>query len=182
MAASNSRLKRLAIASFCLAVGLVVAACSSGDAAPTPEPSPTPTIPEIVELLRPSIVHIQTEAVRLDSLNRPVPTGGVGTGEIIDLAGHILTNNHVIEGAERIIVTLFDGRGVEAQLIGRDPSTDLAVIKIPAGGLTPIPIGRSADVRVGDHVIAIGHALDLPGGPTVTGGWRVCTLSLTSST
>ena len=175
MATSTFPLRRLSIASLGVAVGVIVAACGGGDATPTggsaAEVSPTPTTPEIIELLRPSIVHIQTEAVRLDTLNRPVSTGGVGTGEIIDLDGHILTNNHVIEGAERIIVTLFDGRGVEAQLIGRDPSTDLAVIQIPAEGLTPIPIGRSADVRVGDHVIAIGHALDLPGGPTVTGGW-----------
>ncbi len=163
------------MASFGVAVAVVVAACGGGNATPTSPPTPavqpTPTTPEIVELLRPSIVHVQTEAVRLDTMNRPVPTGGVGTGEIIDRAGHILTNNHVIEGAERIIVTLFDGRGVEAQLVGRDPLTDLAVIQIPTEGLTPIPIGSSSDLKVGDHVIAIGHARDLPGGPTVTGGW-----------
>ena len=155
---------------------------------PTPQtPTPTPTntlapsnsnndvsphsrIPDVVKRLRPSVVHIQTEAVRLDAFNRPVPTGGVGSGEILDLQGHILTNNHVIAGAERILVTLSDGRGLEAVLIGGDASIDLAVIKVEAEGLTPILIGSSSELEVGEQVVAIGHALDLPGGPTVTSG------------
>ena len=128
------------------------------------------SIPEIVELLSPSVVHIQTEAVQIDAFNRPIPAGGVGTGEIIDVKGYILTNNHVVEGAQRIIVTLRDDRVFEARIIGRDPATDLAVIQIDADNLVPIKFGRSSDLRIGDPVIAIGHALDLPGGPTVTGG------------
>ena len=70
-------------------------------ATPTPPPNPPPvarTIPEIIKELTPSVVHIQTEAVRLDQFNRPSPGVGVGTGEIIDEQGHVLTNNHVIEG------------------------------------------------------------------------------------
>ena len=128
------------------------------------------SIPEIVELLSPSVVHIQTEAVQIDAFNRPIPAGGVDTGEIIDVKGYILTNNHVVEGAQRIIVTLRDDRVFEARIIGRDPATDLAVIQIDADNLVPIKFGRSSDLRIGDPVIAIGHALDLPGGPTVTGG------------
>ena len=133
-------------------------------------PSPR-TIPDIVKMLRPSVVHIQTEAVRFNVFNQPVPVGGVGSGEIIDHEGHILTNNHVVEGAERILVTLSDGRGLSAELIGGDPSIDLAVIRVDAADLTPITIGRSADLEVGEQVVAIGHALDLPGGPTVTVGY-----------
>ena len=134
------------------------------------EDGPYLSTPDIIQLLSPSVVHIQTEAVQLDFLNRPVPSGGVGTGEIIDEKGHILTNNHVVEGAERILVTLSDGRAFEAELVGRDPSTDLAVVRIDAKDLVPIAIGQSSDLRVGDPVIAMGQALDLPGGPTVTGG------------
>ena len=159
---------------------------STPTATPTPPPNPSPvaaeaatqnptaaarTIPEIIRALTPSVVHIQTEAVRLDQFNQPVPAGGVGTGEIIDEEGHILTNNHVIAGAERILVTLSDGRHFEAKLIGGDSTLDLAVLRIEAEGLVPIPIGRSSDLVVGDQVIAIGHALNLPGGPTITGGW-----------
>ena len=117
------------------------------------------------------MVHIQTEAVQLDQFNQPVPAGGVGTGEIIDEQGHVLTNNHVIEGAQRIVVTLSDGRAFEAELIGGDPTLDLAVLRIEAEGLVPISIGKSSRLQVGDQVIAIGHALNLPGGPTITGGW-----------
>ncbi|MEE9284481.1 MAG: trypsin-like peptidase domain-containing protein [Dehalococcoidia bacterium] len=144
----------------------VVALAQDGD----DEVDALPSVPEIVKRLTPSVVHIQTEAVRLDIFNRPVPVGGVGTGEIIDSRGLILTNNHVVEGAERIIVTLQDGRALEAEIVGRDPSTDLAVIRIEADNLTAIPLGSSAALEIGETVIAIGHALNLPGGPTVTGG------------
>ena len=89
------------------------------------------------------MVHILTEAVRLDQFNRPSPGVGVGTGEIIDEEGHVLTNNHVIADAERILVTLSDGRAIEAELIGGDPTLDLAVLRIEAEGLVPIPIGKS---------------------------------------
>ena len=174
-----------------LALALVIAACGSD---PTPTPTLTATLtppptaapipasarssafgttnmPEIIKALRPSVVHIQTEGVRLDQFNQPVPTGGVGTGEIIDDEGHVLTNNHVIDGAETILVTLSDDRAFEAELIGGDAILDLAVLRIDAVGLVPVPIGSSSALRVGDSVIVMGHALNLPGGPTITGGW-----------
>ena len=138
----------------------------------TSTPTPVPvSIPEIIKALEPSVVHIQTEAVRLDQFNQPGPGSGVGTGAILDTKGHILTNNHVVEGAQRILVTLNDGRVLEAELIGGDPSIDLAIVRIEGEGLIPIPIGDSSTLQVGDQVVAIGHALDLPGGPTVTVGW-----------
>jgi serine protease Do len=89
---------------------------------------------------------------------------------MVDAQGHILTNNHVVEGARRITVALSDGRDFPAQIVGRDPATDLAVIRINAGGLAPAPLGDSATLEVGDDVVAIGHALDLEGGPTVSKG------------
>ena len=95
----------------------------------------------------------------------------MGTGEIIDNQGLILTNNHVIADATTILVTLGDGRALEAELIGGDATLDLAVLRIDADGLVPISIGKSSALQVGDSVIVIGHALNLPGGPTITGGW-----------
>jgi len=95
--------------------------------------------------------------------------GGQGSGVIIDEAGHVLTNNHVVAGADKLTVTLADGRTFDAEIRGTDPSTDLAVITI--GGapkdLTPVAIGDSDDLAVGDPVMAVGNPLGLAG--TVTG-------------
>ena len=116
---------------------------------------------DIVKLLRPSVVHIATTLdAGMSMLSQPVPEG-VGTGVILDEAGHILTNNHVIQDAQRIIVTLSDGQRYPATLIGRDPRTDTAVIEISAIDLTPATLGIAADLEVGEDVIAIGHALGL---------------------
>ncbi len=155
-----------------VALASLLGACGDSEpASPAPASSPTPSIPEIVEIISRSVVHIQTEAVQLDQFNRPVPGGGVGTGEIIDEDGHILTNNHVVEGAQRIVVTPNDNREFEAVFIGGDFFTDLAIVRIDAESLVTIPTGKSSELKVGEQVIAIGHALDLPGGPTITGGW-----------
>ena len=144
---------------------------SPAETSVAPEVPAMKTLPQILRELVPSIVHVQTEAVRLDMFNRPVPASGVGTGAILDGEGHILTNNHVVAGATKILVTLSDGRGLEATLIGGDAALDLAVLRVDAAGLSPIPLGTSSMLQVGDQVTAIGHALNLAGGPTVTGGW-----------
>jgi S1-C subfamily serine protease len=127
-----------------------------------------------VRLLRPSVVRVQTEGATLDILGRPVPTGGVGTGVIIDQEGHIITNNHVVRLdsglASRVTVTLSDDRTVTAQIVGTDAPTDLAVLKIDATDLTPAKLGDVSQLQVGEDVVAIGYALDLPGGPSVTRG------------
>ena len=125
---------------------------------------------EVVKILAPSVVQIVTEFVSMDIFNRPVPGGGVGTGIILDEQGHILTNNHVIDGAQRITVSLSSGQSVPAQLVGGDVTTDTAVIRVDADGLQPAKLGRSSELQVGEEVIAIGHALGLPGGPTVSTG------------
>lgn len=134
---------------------------------PTPE---TLTTVEVVKRLRPSVVHVATEVVTLGFFNQPIPARGVGTGIILDPQGHILTNEHVIRGARRIVVTTSDGQSYPAEVVGTDFSTDLAVLKIDAEGLTPAPLGDSDALQVGEDVVAIGHALDLPGGPTVSKG------------
>ncbi len=180
-----------------LAIGVLLAltaACRVGqEAGPTPTasspaatlppvtPPPAPqgqlTVPELVQRLRPSVVHILTESVTLGALGEVVPGEGVGTGFIIDARGYIATNNHVVvrpgtcdQPASRITITLYDGRKLPAQVVGIDPATDLAVLKVEAEGLVPAPLGSSAALQVGEEVVAIGNALDLPGGPTVTKG------------
>ena len=125
---------------------------------------------EVVKILTPSVVQIVTEFLAMDMFNQPVPGTGVGTGIILDQQGHILTNNHVIDGAQSITVTLSNGKSLPAQVVGGDATTDTAVIRIEAPGLQPAVLGRSADLQVGQEVIAIGHALGLPGGPTVSKG------------
>ncbi len=130
---------------------------------------------DLVELLRPSVVHILTESATLGFFGQVVPQQGVGTGFIVDSDGHIATNNHVVTDssgrpAQKITVTLSDGREFAAEIAGRDPPTDLAVLKIDASGLKPLALGRSSDLKVGEDVVAIGNALNLPGGPTVTKG------------
>jgi S1-C subfamily serine protease len=95
---------------------------------------------------------------------------GVGSGVIYDSQGHILTNDHVVEGAQTLLVSLPDGRSFEAKLIGADPLTDLAVVQISGSNLPVAEIGDSSQLQVGDWVVAIGNALALPGGPTVSAG------------
>ena len=96
-------------------------------------------------------------------------TGSLGSGVIIDAAaGYVVTNQHVIGNADEITVRLHDGRSVQAEVIGSDPNADIAVIKIPAQGLTAIHLGNSDRLRVGDFVVAIGNPFGL--GQTVTLG------------
>ena len=128
------------------------------------------TTVDVVKLLRPSVVHIATQSQAMGQLNQPALPQGVGTGIVLDLEGHILTNNHVIAGAERIIVTLSTDASYTADVVGVDDRTDTAVIRIEAEGLQPAILGVSAELEVGEDVIAIGHALGLRGGPTVSKG------------
>jgi len=151
-------------------------------ATPTATASVTPVTPEaalstqeIVKRLRPSVVHILTEGASLDVFGQVQSTEGVGTGIILDTQGHIVTNNHVVfldsnQPARSITVTLNDGRKLTARLVGGDQPTDLAVLQIDATDLTPAVLGDASRLEVGEQVVAIGHALNLPGGPTVTSG------------
>jgi len=116
-------------------------------------------------------VQVTNEQVQFGQGNQPytVPSG-VGSGVILDAAGHILTNDHVIEGAQQLLVSLPDGRAFPATLVGSDPITDLAVIKVDAADLPVARLGDATKLQVGDWVVAIGNALALEGGPTVTEG------------
>ena len=134
-----------------------------------PSPAELSTV-EVVKILKPSVVQIVTEILTMGMFNQPVPATGVGTGVILDDRGHILTNNHVVSGARTITVTLSNGDTFSASIVGGDLKTDLAIIRVNARGLQPAKLGDSSKLEVGEDVIAIGHALGLPGGPTVSKG------------
>ncbi|NLF09127.1 MAG: trypsin-like serine protease, partial [Pirellulaceae bacterium] len=111
-----------------------------------------------------SVVNINTRGTAGNSfLMFEVISEGEGSGTVIDRAGHILTNYHVVEGAKEIRVTLFDGKSYDAQLVGGDPDTDVAVLKIdaPAETLFPAVFGSSTDLLVGQRVFAIGNPFGL---------------------
>ena len=93
---------------------------------------------------------------------RELEQQGLGSGFVIDTEGHILTNNHVVEGAEQIRVKLADDRELDAELIGTDPPTDLALLKVEAENLNPLEFGDSDVLEVGDWVLAIGNPFGLP--------------------
>ncbi len=135
----------------------------SGWSVPSPENQapPLPSIADVVTRVRPSVVAINTEVVTYDFFNRPLTEEYAGSGWIIDGSGIIVTNYHVVEGAQRVIVTLSDGRVFQATSINSDALTDLAVIKIDAAGLPAASTGDSASLRVGDWVVAIGNPLGL---------------------
>ncbi|TXH44546.1 MAG: trypsin-like serine protease [Burkholderiaceae bacterium] len=97
------------------------------------------------------------------------PSGmGMGSGVVASAEGHILTNHHVVAGADDIEVMLPDGRQLRAQVVGTDPDTDLAILKIQADKLTPITFGNSDDLQIGDAVLALGNPFGV--GQTVTAG------------
>ena len=127
------------------------------------------TIQEITEATKVSVVEIKTESVSSDAWMQQYVTEGAGSGVIITSDGYIVTNNHVIEGASKIAVTTADGKEYEAELIGTDSNTDVAVLKIKAKDLTPATYGNSDQLAVGDLAVAIGNPLGELGG-TVTAG------------
>ena len=101
---------------------------------------------------------------------RPYPRRGIGSGVVMDTEGRILTNAHTVDGAERILVGLGDGRVLGGRVLGADEDTDVAVVKVDGDHLTPAEFGDSDRLKVGQPVLAIGNPLGLPGGPTVTSG------------
>ena len=129
-----------------------------------------PRTAEVVRILTPSVVQIVAETWGAGSPNQILISQGAGTGIILDQQGHILTNNHLIAGAQRITVILSNGVSLPAQVVGGDATTDTAVIRIEAPGLQPAALGLSSNLEVGQGVIAIGHALGMPGEPSVSMG------------
>jgi serine protease Do len=159
---------------------------------------PTPSIPAarplqelseafaaVAEHVKPTVVYIRSQRTEQTTRQR-VPPGmerffprfrpqpdieqGSGSGFVVSADGYILTNNHVVEGAEQVTVRLLDRREFKAKVIGSDPNTDVAVVKIDAKGLQPVALGNSDDARVGEWVLAIGNPLGEGLTFTVTSG------------
>ena len=149
---------------------------------------PVPSLAPMIERIRPAVVNIATRG-SVDVKNHPLlndplfrrffkgfenmpqrkEVKSLGSGVIIDAdAGHIVTNHHVIEGADEIAVTLHDGQQLVAKIIGSDPEADVAILKIEHENLTHIPFADSSKLRVGDFTVAIGNPFGL--GQTVTSG------------
>ncbi|NLX88962.1 MAG: PDZ domain-containing protein [Syntrophomonadaceae bacterium] len=127
-------------------------------------------ISQVAAAVSPSVVGISNFRQQGDVYDQ-ISVESTASGVIIDAEGHIVTNHHVIQGADRITVTLADGVEKEARLIGADPHTDLALIKIPGDGqLTPIAFGDSEQLAVGQQVLAIGNPLGMRFARSVTAG------------
>jgi serine protease Do len=136
----------------------------------------------VVETVRPAVVYIQVDIQPYHTQQQspfermfpfqqdPEPRQGGGSGFLISDDGYILTNNHVVENATRVDVRLFDNRQFQAEVVGRDPDTDVAVIKIDADNLSSVRLGNSDEVAVGQWVLAIGTPLDTAFSFTVTAG------------
>ncbi|TLX67047.1 MAG: trypsin-like serine protease, partial [Thaumarchaeota archaeon] len=131
-----------------------------------------------VEKVSKSVVNIASVKMMQDQLFRVFPIQGVGSGIIIDSRGHILTNNHVIEGTDRLRVTLGDSKQVSAKVVGTDEETDLAIVRAELLEIygndevkfQPANFGNSEELKVGQIVMALGNPFGLTGGPTVTAG------------
>jgi len=139
---------------------------------------PEESIINAVEKVSNSVVNIASVRMMQDQLFRVFPVQGVGSGIIIDDKGHILTNNHVIDGSDRLRVTLGDSKQVSAKVVGTDDETDLAVVRAElleinsndAVKFQPVNLGNSEELKVGQIVMAVGNPFGLTGGPTVTAG------------
>jgi len=144
-----------------------------------------PSLAPLIEDVTPAVVNIAVMSASPEEDNplmqdpffrrffglpdRPEPQLSAGSGVIVDAAnGYVLTNHHVIKGAREVMVTLKDRRQLQAQVVGSDAGTDIAVLRIRGGGLKALPFGDSETLRVGDYALAIGNPFGL--GQTVTSG------------
>lgn len=159
------------------ALAWLVAGQGSGQSPPTVPPTPRVVTPrgdlaadelstiELFEKAAPSVVFVSPMALRTDffGLNVFEVPAGTGSGFVWDRDGHIVTNYHVIQGASRSSVTLSDGRTYDAEVVGKYPAKDLAVLHIdaPPDSLIPVPLGSSSNLRVGQKVFAIGNPFGL---------------------
>jgi S1-C subfamily serine protease len=118
-----------------------------------------------------AVVNIASVRLVQDQLYRVFPAEGVGSGIVIDERCHVLTNNHVVEEARKLKITLTDGRIFNGTVKGTDEATDLAVVKLDSTETLPFAtLGNSDNLKIGQIVIAIGNPFGLTGGPTVTAG------------
>lgn len=185
----SDRLRPYAVRAGLPAIAIAAALLGTGARAALPpavDGQALPSLAPMLEQVTPAVVNIASKtrvAVRNPYFDDPifrrffgVPNmprervqQSLGSGVVVDAnKGYVLTNNHVVEGADDIAVTIADGHTVKAKLIGTDPDTDLAVLQIPTGKLTALPLADSSRLRVGDFVVAIGEPFGL--GQTVTSG------------
>ncbi len=140
--------------------------------APSPAPAQAPAEPSYIDLSLVRIFEISEPGVVQIEVRRPPqlasPGGGVGSGFVYDTLGHVITNAHVVRAAERISVTFLDGRSYEAQLVGADADTDLAVLRVEASRsvLHPLTVASSSGLKIGEPVAAIGNPFGLSGSMT----------------
>ena len=123
-----------------------------------------------VERALASTVNVATTAGPFGPPFGPHPRRGHGSGVVLDPEGHILTSEHVVAGAAKVVVTRGDGRVFAGTVLGADEGSDVAVVRIEASDLTPAAFGDSDGLRIGQPVLAIGNPLGLSGGPSVTSG------------
>jgi serine protease DegQ len=180
---SARRLGTLVLAICAFAVTVMASGEAGGQAAPGSTAS-LPTLAPVLEQVTRAVVNISVASESPTATNPllrdprfrryfEVPDApqavSAGSGVIVDsAAGYILTNHHVVENAREIVVTFKDGRRLPARLVGSDPATDIAVLRVTGKDLTAVEIGDSDRLKVGDYVVAIGNPFGL--GQTVTSG------------
>ncbi|MCX2728323.1 trypsin-like peptidase domain-containing protein [Thermomicrobium sp. 4228-Ro] len=138
--------------------------------APAAETNFATAIETVAQQVTPAVVYVAVRSIVPSLFGFGQIQQGVGSGVIFDARGYILTNDHVIAGAQEIQVVLGDGRQFTGRVVGRSPANDIAVVKIDGENLPVATLGDSDQLRVGQWVVAIGNALGLEGGPTVTAG------------
>ncbi len=143
-----------------------------GDNTPSLPPSSLDYAPvvTIAETVGPTVVGVSNQGMGRSLFRQQLVEQGSGSGVIISKEGHIVTNYHVIDGADKVVVTLADGRQLEAVIRGSDPETDLAVLQIEADNFPVSALGDSDEVRVGEMVVAIGNPLGAEFARSVTVG------------
>jgi serine protease Do len=159
---------------------IALGACTAETAGPSaPAASPLPPIDPgrepfeaVAQRVLPSVVNVTTDVYQASPTGEPEEGQGVGTGFVVDADGVVVTNCHVVQGASRITVFTSEEEPTryQARVIGGDCEHDLAVLKVDAEGLPTLRLGSSDDLRLGQQVVAIGYALALEGGPSVTAG------------
>jgi serine protease Do len=119
----------------------------------------TNSINSIYETYKTAVVGIRNDGTSTNAFGQTTPFAASGTGFIISPDGYILTNNHVVDGAKKVTVTLFDEKSYTASIIGTAPDNDIALLKIDAAGLTAVKLGNSDNLIVGEPIFAIGNPL-----------------------
>jgi putative serine protease PepD len=142
-------------------VSVLPAATQAPEAQPVAATEQTADLTDVVAKATESVVTITTQSSRGNPLLSPfgAPLTGVGSGVVVTASGLILTNNHVIDGARTVTVTLTDGRDLDATVVATDLEHDLAIIRASGDGLTPARLGDSSGIEVGETVLAIGSPL-----------------------